>query len=143
MGGWIMLHLARALGARVVGLVGVAAAPDFTRWGLELSAEEKAALARDGHIRRPSRYGDPYLYSAALVADGEASCLLDGPIPLAAPVRLLHGTADADVPVEIGFRLMAALAAPDVQLTLVKDGDHRLSDPAALALLERTVEALC
>lgn len=144
MGGWIMLHLALMLGARVTGLVGIAAAPDFTRWGLDLTAAERAALAREGEIRRPSPYGaEPYRYTAGLIADGEARALLDAPIALACPVRLLHGTADAAVPVAVAERLMAALTSPDVELTLVKGGDHRLSSPRDLARLERTVAALC
>jgi len=144
MGGWIMLHLARRLGARVVGLVGVAAAPDFVDWGLVLSAEEEAVLAREGEIRRPSPYGaEPYRYSAAFLADGARARLLDAPIPVAAPVRLLHGTADDAVPVEVAQRLVEALSSDDVRLTLVKGGDHRLSSARELALLEREVEALC
>lgn len=144
MGGWVMLHLALALGARVAGLVGVAAAPDFTRWGLQLSAAERAALARDGEIRRASPYGaEPYRYTAGLVADGEACALLDAPIAYAGPVRLLQGTADEAVPVEVAHRLMAALVSDDVRLVLVKGGDHRLSSPRDLLLLEQTVAALC
>lgn len=144
MGGWIMLHLALALPGRVRALVGIAAAPDFTRWGLALSPADEAQLRRDGEITRPSRYGpEPYRYSRALIEDGEAACLLERPIPFGGPVRLLHGEADPDVPSAISHRLMAALVSPDVRLTLVKGGDHRLSAPADLALLEQLLEPLC
>jgi pimeloyl-ACP methyl ester carboxylesterase len=143
MGGWVMLHLALALGARVAGLVGVAAAPDVTRWGLALDAADRAALARQGFIERPSAYGpQPYRYHRALLDDAEAACLLDGPVPVAAPVRLLHGLDDGAVPWEVSLRLLEALGAADVRLTLVKGGDHRLSAPAHLSLLARTIEEL-
>lgn len=143
MGGWIMLHLAQALPGRVAALVGIAAAPDFVRWGLALTDADRAELARRGEIRRPSAYGpEPYRYTRALIEDGEAACLLDGPIPFAGPVRLLHGMRDADVPFAISLRLAEALTSPDVQLVLVKSGDHRLSTPADLALLTATLEAL-
>jgi pimeloyl-ACP methyl ester carboxylesterase len=143
MGGWIMLHLALADPARITALVGIAPAPDFTRWGLSLSAEDVERLAHQGFTTRPSAYADsPYRYSSALVDDAETACLLDTEIPLDCPVRLLHGEDDPDVPWAISQRLMAQLRSTDVQLTLVKGGDHRLSSPTDLALLERTLESL-
>lgn len=143
MGGWIMLHLALADPARIQAMVGIAAAPDFTRWGLSLSVEDVEQLAHQGFTTRPSAYADsPYRYSRALIDDAEGATLLDRPIPLEMPVRLLHGEADADVPWQVSQRLMAALTSPDVQLTLVKDGDHRLSAPAQLDLLLRTISEL-
>lgn len=143
MGGWIMLHLALALPGRVAALVGIAAAPDFVRWGLALSEAERAELARAGEIRRPSAYGpEPYRYSRALIGDGEGACLLDAPIRFDGPVRLLHGMKDADVPFAISLRLAEALTSTDVRVHLVKAGDHRLSTPADLALLTATLEAL-
>jgi pimeloyl-ACP methyl ester carboxylesterase len=143
MGGWVMLHLALADPARIHALVGIAAAPDFTRWGLALSADDVERLAHQGFTTRPSAYADsPYRYSRTLVDDAVGACLLDAPIPLGCPVRLLHGEDDADVPWDVSRRLMAALQSADVQLTLVKGGDHRLSAPAHLALLQRTIESL-
>ena len=144
MGGWIMLHLALADPARICALVGIAPAPDFTRWGLSLSAEDVERLAHQGFTTRPSAYADsPYRYSRTLVDQAETACLLDAPIPLDCPVRLLHGEDDPDVPWHISKRLMAQLRSTDVHLTLVKGGDHRLSSPTDLALLERTLESLC
>jgi pimeloyl-ACP methyl ester carboxylesterase len=143
MGGWVMLHLALADPQRVKALIGIAPAPDFTRWGLALAAEDQARLDAQGFITRPSAYSEsPYRYSRTLIADAEGACLLDAPIPLVCPVRLLHGEADDAVPWDVSSRLMAALQSADVQLTLVKNGDHRLSTPADLALLGRTIEAL-
>lgn len=143
MGGWIMLHLALADPSRIHALVGIAAAPDFTRWGLSLSAEDVENLAHRGFTTRPSAYADsPYRYSRALIEDAEGATLLDGEIPLDVPVRLLHGEADTDVPWQVSHRLMAALRSTDVELLLVKGGDHRLSSPAQLSRLTETLAAL-
>lgn len=143
MGGWIMLHLALADRARIHALVGIAAAPDFTRWGLGLDADDIERLAHQGFTTRPSAYADsPYRYARSLIDDADDACLLDGPIPLDMPVRLIHGTADPDVPWHISQCLMVQLDSTDVQLALVKDGDHRLSSPSDLALLERTLQGL-
>lgn len=140
MGGWIMLHLALADPVRIHALVGIAAAPDFTRWGLSLSAQDVENLAHQGFTTRPSAYADsPYRYSRTLIDDAEGATLLDRPIALDMPVRLLHGEADTDVPWQVSQRLMGALQSKDVQLTLVKDGDHRLSSPAQLDLLRRII----
>lgn len=143
MGGWVMLHLALAAPDRVQALVGIAPAPDFTEWGVRLQPGEMEQLQRLGFITRPSPYADtPYRYARALLEDAEDSLLLESGIPLFCPVRLLHGTHDDAVRVDISHRLMAALGSDDVQLTLVKDGDHRLSTPAQIELLIRTLEGL-
>lgn len=140
MGGWVMLHLALG-GARLAGLVGIAAAPDFTEWGLPLTDKDVETLAHQGFVERPSGYADsPYHYHRALLDDAEGARLLGGPIPIHLPVRLLHGMADADVPFEISIRLAERLQSPDVQVTLLKNRDHRLSNPDELALLLRTIE---
>lgn len=145
MGGWIALLLALRRPGRVAALVGIAAAPDFTAHMVEaLPAEAREAIAREGVWRRPSAYGDPYPITRALLEDGERHMLLrgGGPIPLAVPVRLLHGQRDPDVPWELSLRVAGAVGGEDVQVTLVKDGDHRLSRPQDLALLRRTLAAL-
>ncbi len=142
MGGWIALLLAARLRPdRVAGLIGIAAAPDFTRrMRAALTDEARAALARDGVWLRPSQYGDPYPIARALIEEGEAQCLLDASIPLDVPVRLLHGQQDPDVPWALSLTIAERLAGADVQVVLVKDGDHRLSRPQDLALLTRTLE---
>ena len=143
MGGWVMLHLALADPARIHALVGIAAAPDFTRWGLSLSAEDVENLAHQGFTTRPSAYADsPYRYSRTLIDDAADATLLDKEIPLEMPVRLLHGEADTDVPWQVSHRLMSALRSADVRLLLAKGADHRLSAPAELALLTQTLAAL-
>ena len=140
MGGWLMLLVARALAGRVAGLVGIAAAPDFTEWGYD--AAQKARLAAGETVFEDSPYGpEPTPTHPAFWADGQARRLLDGEIPLDCPVRLLHGQDDTDVPPEISLRLARALRSQDVQVTLVKGGDHRLSREGDIALLLRTVGA--
>jgi pimeloyl-ACP methyl ester carboxylesterase len=143
MGGWIALRAGLALGSRLAGLVGIAAAPDFTDWGLELGDADRAALAGQGWFSRPSDY-DPagYRYSRALIEDAPAQRLLGGPIAIIAPVRLLHGQRDDAVPWQLSLEIAGKLRSDDVQVTLVKDGDHRLSRDADIALLIRTVALL-
>ncbi|MBV8971883.1 MAG: alpha/beta hydrolase [Sphingomonadaceae bacterium] len=140
MGAWIALRL--AVRRPQVQVVTVAGAPDFTNWGLPLTDADREALAAQGFVERPSRYGAPYRYHARLIADGTACRLLPGPIAVDAPVRLLHGQADPDVPWRLSLDVAAALRSADVQVTLIKDGDHRLSRPADLALLTATLDAL-
>ena len=140
MGGWLMLLVARALGDRVVGLVGIAAAPDFTDWGY--TSDEKDRLQRSERIDQPSDYGDPMPTYAAFWKSGETNRQLTGEIPINCPVRLLHGQRDADVPWDISVQLAARLCSDDVQVTLVKDGDHRLSREQDIALLIATIEHL-
>jgi len=141
MGGWLMLLVALARPERIAGIVGIAAAPDFTRWGF--GEADKARLLRDGRIEEPSAYSDaPYVTTLGFWESGEANLLLDREIALDCPARLLHGQADADVPWEISLRLASALRSADVQTILVKDGDHRLSRDGDIALLIATVARL-
>jgi len=142
MGGWLMLLCALALPPqRRAGLVGIAPAPDFTEWGR--SEEDKARLAAGEVVYEPNQYGpEPTPTYPGFWADAEASKLLGGRIPLDCPVRLLHGQCDPDVPWEVSLRLAGALRSADVQVTLIKDGDHRLSRDGDIALLLRTVAAL-
>ena len=134
MGGWLMLLVALAMPERVAALVGIAAAPEFTDWGF--SAAQKAQLARGETLFEPNPYGpEPTPTYAAFWQDGQAQRLLGGEIALDCPVRLLHGQSDSDVPWETALRLAKALRSGDVQVTLVKDGDHRLSRDCDIAVL--------
>lgn len=141
MGGWIGLLLARRLGGRLARFVGIAAAPDFTADLMEpgFSAEDRATLAREGILRLPNPYGAPTPITAALLEDGRANLVLRTPLEIAAPVRLLQGQRDAEVPWRTALRIGAAITGDDVRITLVKDGEHRLSRPEDLALLEDAV----
>lgn len=138
MGGWLMLLAARARPDRVVGLVGVAPAPDFTDWGF--STDEKLYLLQHGRLERPNAYGPtPTVYTRGFWSSGEANRLMFGAIPFGGPVRLLHGMRDADVPWMRSGRLAELIGSADVQCWLVKDGDHRLSRAGDVALLQRAV----
>jgi pimeloyl-ACP methyl ester carboxylesterase len=139
MGGWLMLLAGLALGERLAGLIGIAPAPDFTDWGTP--DEEKTRLAAGETLWAENPYGpEPTPTYAAFWADGQANLLLGGEIALTCPVRLLHGQQDPDVPWDISLRLAAALRSDDVQVSLIKDGDHRLSRDQDIGLLLRTVE---
>lgn len=138
MGGWLMLLVAEHLKHRVAGMIGIAPAPDFTRWGY--TDEQRAALQAGETIYEPNPYGpEPTPTYAKFFADAECHVRLGGAIDIACPVRLLHGKADADVPWEISLRLKAALRSGDVQVTLVEDGDHRLSRDSDIAQLQAIV----
>ncbi|HET6239552.1 MAG TPA: alpha/beta hydrolase [Acetobacteraceae bacterium] len=144
MGGWIALLTALARPARVAGLVGIAAAPDFTEtlmWAA-MAPAERAVLLRDGALRVPSQYGEPYAITRALIEDGRNHLLLTGPIAIDCPIRLLHGQRDPDVPWETALRIAERVSSEDVRITLVKDGDHRLSREQDLTLLRETLGAL-
>ncbi|QNE05713.1 alpha/beta hydrolase [Croceicoccus marinus] len=146
MGGWLMLLVARALieakgGAALAGMIGIAAAPDFTRWGH--GEEQRALLASGKVLYEDNPYGpEPTPTHPGFFADAEAQLLLDEPLAIAAPTRLLHGQRDAVVPWEISIRLADALAGENVRILLVKDGDHRLSREQDIKLLLSTLEEL-
>lgn len=143
MGGWIALLLARDLGHRVAAVVGIAAAPDFTErmWHEEFTAAERSDLLERGIYHRPSDYSDdPYPITRRLIEDGRNNLVLDRPLTLPMPVRLLQGSADTDVPPSVALRLFDHATSPDLRLTLVKGADHRFSSPACLDLIVTTVQ---
>jgi pimeloyl-ACP methyl ester carboxylesterase len=143
MGGWIALLAGLALPDRLAGLIGIAAAPDFTVWGLKLGEAERRQLERQGWFERASDYGpEPYRYSRTFIEDAREHLLLDGQIAITAPVRLLHGQCDDAVPWRLSLDISARLAADDVQVRLIKDGDHRLSRETDIATLITTVQEL-
>ena len=125
MGGWLALHFALLRPERVTALVGIAAAPDFTNWGFpDGDTAGERGLARN--------FWD----------SGQRLLLLDEPISINCPVRLLHGELDTDVPLDVAFRTLRALRSADVQLTVIKGGGHRLSEPHEIDAILRTVEDL-
>jgi len=145
MGGWIMLLTALRLKSRIKALIGIAAAPDFTEdlIARELNDHQRKAIEQDGYVEIPSDYGDePYVITRALIEDGKQNLLLQSSIPLDIPVRLIQGMKDADVPWQTALRIQENLESDDVEITFVKNGDHRLSEPHDLERLLRTLEAL-
>ena len=141
MGGWVMLLLGQSMPERLAGLVGIAAAPDFSDWGY--TDEQKDALYLGDTIYEESDYGyDPMPTHAKFWKNAQANRVLGDTIPIFCPMRLLHGQEDKDVPPDISLRLAAALESEDVQVTIVKGGDHRLSRPTDIALLLKTVASL-
>ncbi|SRR5579885_1296526 len=151
MGGWIALLLARMLAkvpaenASIKGMVLIAPAPDFTEalmWPA-LSQDAKREVTEKGFWMRPSAYGDgPYPLTRALFEDGKKNLLFDKPIETRCPVRILQGVNDIDVPYRHALKLVSCFAQDDVVLTLIKDGDHRLSRPEDLERLVQAVDEL-
>ena len=141
MGGWLMLLVAATLGDPLAGMVGIAAAPDFSDWGYDDAQKER--LAAGETVLEENPYGpEPTPTHAGFWQDAETHRLLFGPIDIACPVRLLHGQRDSDVPWDVSMRLADALRSDAVQVHLVKDGDHRLSRPQDVRLLLTVVANL-
>jgi pimeloyl-ACP methyl ester carboxylesterase len=153
MGGWMALLLARALAenpslakdAKLAGLILIAPAPDFTEelmWK-NFSEEVKKEIEAKGQWQRPSAYGDdPYPITKALIEDGRKHLIMGKPVQVKCPVRILQGVLDPDVPWQHAMKLVSCLAQDDVTMTLVKDGDHRLSRPEDIERLLKTVDEL-
>jgi pimeloyl-ACP methyl ester carboxylesterase len=141
MGGWIGLNVALARRDRVVGYIGIAAAPDFTEsliWDFMPPAIQRK-LMTEGVVYAPSDYGDPLPLTRALIEDGRRHLLLGGPIPLTCPVRLLQGQQDREVPWQTALTIAEKVESQDVRVSLIKEGDHRLSRDDDLALLRQAV----
>ena len=146
MGGWMMLLVGLEIKERLAGLVGLAAAPDFTEdliWSW-LSVEDRQTLESEGVLQQASEYEDEgnYCITLKLIEEGRKNLLLRGAIPLTCPLRLIHGDQDKDVPWDVSTKLMQMIDSEDVELTLVKGAGHRLSEPQDIARLEATLERL-
>lgn len=143
MGGWISLLCAVSRPERVKAVIGLAAAPDFTREIQEkASPDQNALLRQQGSFPLHNDYGAPYIITQNLIDDGEKHCILDHPIPISVPVRLMQGMKDADVPWQKAHRISNALTSNDKKVYLLEDGDHRLSRPQDLELLAQLVAEL-
>lgn len=137
MGGWIALQIARQIPERVAGLVGIAAAPDFTEDGFwaGFDAAQRAELEAVGKIALPSDYGDPYIITKHLIQEGRERLVLRTPLSLPFPVRFLQGTADTSVTTATALRLLDHAQSPDMRLTLVDGADHSFSSATCLAVI--------
>jgi pimeloyl-ACP methyl ester carboxylesterase len=145
-GAWVALLAALRRPARVRGLVGIAAAPDFTEdliWGA-LSLDQRREMIEAGEVTLPNCYDPsrPWRIRRGFIEDGRQNLLLRDTINLSCPVRLIQGQRDEDVPWSTALRLAECLDTPDVEVILVKDGDHRLSTDADLVRLGRVVDEL-
>lgn len=145
MGAWISLLCALERQEKLAGMVGIASAPDFTEkliWE-RLNDEQKGVLQREGVYYAPSCYGEePYPITLKLIEEARNHLLLDREIKLDIPVRLLHGTNDEDVPWQVSTTLLQLISSHDTALTLVKNGNHRLSEPAQLNMMCDAVKTL-
>ena len=144
MGGWIMCQLIKRLPSRIAGCVGIAVAPDFTEeMQASLTDEQRAALEQGEIAYVPSEYDSSgYAITRELLEEGKRQRVLDGEIPVNFPVRLFHGTLDNAVPWRQSVKLMELLQGEDIRLTLVKGGDHRLSEPGMLSMLAEATLAM-
>jgi pimeloyl-ACP methyl ester carboxylesterase len=145
MGGWLMLLAALSCPERIRGLVGIAAAPDFTEDLLRprLDPRQEEELRSTGVTTLPNPYGkQPHRLSERFLEEAREHLVLRGRIGLTCPVRLLHGLRDEDVPWQTSLRLAQALESPDVTLTLLKGADHRCSDERSLGVLFRLLDEL-
>ncbi|MEQ1404095.1 alpha/beta hydrolase [Neorhizobium sp. Rsf11] len=150
MGGWIALRLVQELKKRkkapqIDGIVLIAPAPDFTAELIEpnLTDAERRSLAERGYFEEPSEYSpEPNIYTRDLIEDGRRNRVLTGIIETGCPVTILQGMKDCDVPYQHALKLVEFLPADDVVLTLVRDGDHRLSRPQDIEKLRAAASAL-
>ncbi|HEV2044804.1 MAG TPA: alpha/beta hydrolase [Sphingomicrobium sp.] len=141
MGGWLALHAALKRPDRVKAIVGIAAAPDFTDWGF--TPEQRQSLLTTSRLETPNADGGPPLVThARFVESGAALRMLHSPILIDCPVRLIHGDKDAEVPVGVAFKLLESIHSGDVQLMLIKHGQHRLSQPHEIEALLRNIAVL-
>lgn len=142
MGGWIALHLLLARNEMVKALIGIAAAPDFTEsmYNEYLTAEQKREIAEKGHTELPSDYDAPYIITRALIEDGKKQCLLNKEHAISAPIHLIQGKKDAQVPWETALKIKESFKGGRVDISFIEDGDHSLSRPQDLALLDAQVK---
>lgn len=144
MGGWISLLIAQRRAERIAGIVGIAAAADYTREiKKNLTTDQQNEMSEKGSIALPNDYSDkPYIVTKNLIEDAELLCLLDRDNYIRAPIRLVHGMKDADVPWQNSFRIKNAVIGGDVSVVLIERGDHRLSTPENLEIIDAQIRAL-
>jgi len=143
MGGWLMILVAQLRAKRIKGLVGIACAPDFIEDFMRLTPEQHLSFEKEGICYIPSQYGDrPYTITKKLVEEGLRHRVLQSPIFIDCPIRFLHGMNDTDVIWQKSVLLSELITSQDVRVTLIKEGDHRLSTPDNLKLLAENIQSI-
>ena len=143
MGGWISLLIARDMSNKVKALIGIAAAPDFTTWmEAQMSDAQRQTLETEGRFEEPSDYDEPYIITKKLIDDGRQNLLLDKPLEINCPVRLLQGKQDNDVSWRTAEDIKEVLSSADVEILYQEQGNHSLSSPEDLMLLDKTILSL-
>ena len=145
MGGWIGLRMALLRPDRIAGFVGIAAAPDFTlRMRADMSESARADIEKQGYWQEPTEYSDePYTITRKLLDDGDRNLLMHNDIPFEGPVHLLQGMKDDSVPWQTALDIQEKLTSDEVVVTLIKNGDHRLSEIDDIGRLIIAVESVC
>lgn len=143
MGGWISLLFLREGISRIKGVIGIAAAPDFTLEIEErMSDAQKKIMQEKGRLEIPSEYGEPYIFTKALLEDGKRNCLLHESHDISVPLILLQGKKDVDVPWQKALRIQEMFKGNNTEVIFIEDGDHRLSRDEDLAVLDAAVRKI-
>nr|XP_060626616.1 palmitoyl-protein thioesterase ABHD10, mitochondrial [Anolis sagrei ordinatus] len=145
LGGWLMLHAAIARPEKVAALVGVAVAADhLVATFQQLSVEVKKEIEEKGEWRMPTKHNEEGFYSVPyeLIQEAENHCVLNSPLPIKCPVRLIHGLKDDDVPWQISMKIAECVVGGDVDVILRKGGSHRMKEKEDIKLIVYTVEDL-
>lgn len=145
MGGWLSLLLALERTENIHALIGIAAAPDFTNdlWFNRLNEEQRDIVLEKGYVETPNNYSDePYIFTKALFDDGKSHFLLENENDLDIPMTLMQGMQDPDVPWETSVRIQKAFPKADIDIIFIDDGDHSLSRPEDLEMLNRELVSL-
>lgn len=143
MGGWISLLIGPGLGEKLIGFVGLAAAPDFSKdMQKQFSDEMETELKERGHTYVPNDYGEPYIVTRTLLEDGDKQSVLHSPVDIKCPVILLQSKLDSAVKWEKALQIQECLMSDFVEVMLLKDGDHSLSRPQDLKLLAQSIQRL-
>lgn len=144
MGGWIATLASMARPEKIAGLVGLAAAPDFTERLIfkHLTPSQRQELQTQGYTARPSLYTTPYPITQQLIEEARSHLVLDDPINLRIPTHLIHGMRDVDVPWQTSIDLAERLTSTQVKVSLIKSADHRLSSPSDISFIIDQVDQM-
>ncbi|MCY4447174.1 MAG: alpha/beta hydrolase [Rhodobacteraceae bacterium] len=143
LGGWLGLVFAHRYPHLVKGFVGIASATEFTEKLIdELTDNQREQLETQGYFESPSEYGEPYVFTRALLHSGKDFRVFNTPFKLECPVRLLHGLDDVDVDPNLSKRILGHVECPDISLKLIPGADHRFSDQRCLEWIKFAVQSI-